>query len=392
MGFTFIDFFGGAGFIRKGMEKAGHKCVGYCEIDKFAVKSYYAIYGKSEDEWFERDVRAAEPDRMPEAECYCAGFPCQSFSIAGKRGGFEDMRGTLVFEVFRLANIKKPRILFLENVEGLLNHDNGRTFGTIIAAMDEIGYDAQWQLLNSKYFGIPHNRERVFIIGHLRGTSRPEVFPIFGTDSKAIERFQGDMSGKGHLSQPDRVYFTDGIMGCIPAARTESKIKILINKNKGRITIRNDFNCLDANYAKGLDEHQARTGVLEASAVLTPDRQEKRQNGRRIKNPDEPMFTLTAQDKHVVMFSGIYTKVSKDFQRGPLTGLSRSLKANTHDASVTDGKSIRRLTPRECFRLQGASDEDFDKAAAVNSESQLYKQAGNGATINVVYEIARRLI
>jgi DNA (cytosine-5)-methyltransferase 1 len=352
---TFIDFFGGAGFIRKGMEKAGHKCVGYCEIDKFAVKSYYAIYGQSEDEWHERDIRTADTNGMPDAECYCAGFPCQAFSIAGKRGGFEDMRGTLVFEVFRLAQIKRPRLLFLENVEGLLNHDNGRTFGTILAAMDEIGFDAQWQLLNSRHFGIPQNRERVFIVGHLRGTSRPEVFPIYGTDSKTLK--QVNCGG----SQTERVYDTNGIAPCLDTMQGGNKqpkiIQRLINKNRGKITFRNDFNCLDANYFRGLDAHQARTGVLEARAVLTPDRAEKHQNGRRMKEPGEPMFTLTAQDKH-----GVYYE-----------------------------NRIRRLTERECFRLQGATDEDFEKAAKVNSPSQLYKQAGNGATINVIYEIARRL-
>jgi DNA (cytosine-5)-methyltransferase 1 len=380
---NFIDFFGGAGFIRKGMEKAGHKCVGYCEIDKFAVKSYYAIYGQSEDEWYEKDVRAADPDRMPTAECYCAGFPCQTFSIAGKRGGFEDMRGTLVFEIFRLANIKKPRILFLENVEGLLNHDNGRTFGTILAAMDELGYDAQWQLLNSRYFGVAQNRERVYVVGHLRGTSRPEVFPIYGTDSKnteiGIQMICDD--GPGH-----KWHFKNNITPPLRANGGGDKPGIMIIDKTGKPKNKDYASCLTGGGHSGGNHSDMdllvfqkthgctttiknnETGTLQAarldkipcievSAVLTPDREEKRQNGRRIKNPGEPMFTLAAQDKH-----GVYYE-----------------------------NCIRRLTERECFRLQGASDEDFDKAAKVNSPSQLYKQAGNGATINVIYEIAKRL-
>jgi DNA (cytosine-5)-methyltransferase 1 len=148
--------------------------------------------------------------------------------------------------------------------------------------------------------------------------------------------------------------------------------------------------CIDANYFKGITANQDRTGGV-VRAVLTPDREEKRQNGRRIKDDGEEMFTLTAQDKHGVMLSGIYTQDSPAFNRGPMPGLSRSLKANTHDASVTDGVKIRRLTPRECFRLQGFPDEYFNRAAAVNSDSQLYKQAGNSVTVNVIYEIAKRL-
>lgn len=165
---TFLDFFAGIGGFRLGMEKAGHTCVGHCEIDEWANKSYVAMHHPREDEWYARDITTVEPGDLPDAEVYCFGFPCQTFSIAGKRAGFGDTRGTLFFEVMRLAKERHPKILFAENVKGLLNHDNGRTFGTIIRTMDELGYDAEWQVLNSKYFGVPQNRERVFIIGHFR--------------------------------------------------------------------------------------------------------------------------------------------------------------------------------------------------------------------------------
>ena len=174
----FFDFFAGIGGFRLGMEMAGHKCVGHCEIDKYANKSYTAMHHPKEDEVFFTDVRTIKPEHMPECECYCFGFPCQSFSIAGKRGGFADTRGTLFFEVMRLAKERHPKILFAENVKGLLNHDGGATFGTIIRTMDELGYDVEWQLLNSKHFGVPQNRERVFIIGHFRGEPTEKVFPI----------------------------------------------------------------------------------------------------------------------------------------------------------------------------------------------------------------------
>ena len=174
----FFDFFSGIGGFRLGMEMAGHECVGHCEIDKYANMSYNAMHHPKDSEVFFKDVRTIDPHNMPECECYCFGFPCQSFSIAGKRGGFGDTRGTLFFEVMRLAEIRHPKILFAENVRGLLNHDGGRTFGTIIRTMDELGYNVEWQLLNSKHFGVPQNRERVFIIGHFRGKPTPKVFPI----------------------------------------------------------------------------------------------------------------------------------------------------------------------------------------------------------------------
>lgn len=196
------------------MEQAGHKCVGHCEIDKYADISYRSMHTITEEqrdklmklplkerqneirkeeylngEWYADDIRTVEPEDLPDADCYCFGFPCQSFSIAGDRRGFEDTRGTLFFEVMRLAKDRHPKILFAENVKGLLNHDGGATFGTIIRTMDELGYDVEWQLCNSKYFGVPQNRERVFIIGHLRGTGRRKIFPITG-DSRKVDASQ----------------------------------------------------------------------------------------------------------------------------------------------------------------------------------------------------------
>ncbi len=150
------------------------ECVGYSEINKYAVQIY--------EQYFKHknygDITKIDERRLPDFELFCGGFPCQSFSIAGKRGGFEDTRGTLFFDIARIAKCKRPRLLLLENVKGLLSHDSGRTFNTIIAVLDELGYDLQWQVLNSKDFGVPQNRERIFIIGNLRGTPRPQVFPL----------------------------------------------------------------------------------------------------------------------------------------------------------------------------------------------------------------------
>ena len=186
----FFDFFAGIGGFRLGMEMAGHECVGHCEIDKYAHKSYVAMHQPKESEVFFKDVRTIEPELMPECECYCFGFPCQAFSISGKRRGFADTRGTLFFEVMRIAKERKPEILFAENVAGLLNHEGGVTFGIIISAMAELGYSVEWQVLDSQNFGVPQHRERTFIIGHLRGRGAGKVFPIRadGAEVDGIQR------------------------------------------------------------------------------------------------------------------------------------------------------------------------------------------------------------
>ena len=199
-------------------------CIGFSEIDKYAIQIYQQHFPEHKNYG---DIKTINASELPDFDLLVGGFPCQSFSIAGKRGGFSDTRGTLFFEIARILKAKKPIQLLLENVKGLLSHDDGRTFKTIISTLDELGYDLQWQVLNSKNFGVPQNRERVFIIGHFRGTSRPQVFPITESNSKTIKYYQGDISGKGYASQQDRVFNTGGLMGTLPSSRTEDKIKIL---------------------------------------------------------------------------------------------------------------------------------------------------------------------
>lgn len=184
---NFLDLFAGIGGFRLGMESAGHECISFCEIDKFARSSYKAIHD-TEGEIEIHDITTVTDEEVREighVDVICGGFPCQAFSIAGHRRGFEDTRGTLFFEIARFASILKPKYLFLENVKGLLNHDRGNTFKTILGALDGLGYDVEWQVLNSKNFGIPQNRERVFIIGHLRGQRTRNVFPIIREDAKS---------------------------------------------------------------------------------------------------------------------------------------------------------------------------------------------------------------
>jgi len=213
------------------------ECIGFSEIDKYATQIYQQHFPEHKNYG---DITKIQGEHLPDFELLVGGFPCQAFSIAGKRRGFLDTRGTLFFEIARIITYKKPRLLLLENVKGLLSHDNGNTFYTIISTLDELGYDLQWQVLNSKNFGVPQNRERVFIAGHLRGTPRPKVFP-FGENSEAPLREDTNIAscltsnywkgpetygGRTHihqLNQPkhsnDRIYGTDGVSPTLNTAQ-----------------------------------------------------------------------------------------------------------------------------------------------------------------------------
>ena len=438
----FLDLFAGIGGFRLGMEMAGHECIGYVEFDKFARKSYEAMYD-TKGEWTAHDITTVTNDDIRKlrdrgrVDVITGGFPCQAFSIAGKRKGFEDTRGTLFFEIARFANILQPRYLFLENVKGLLNHDNGNTFETILRTLDEIGYDAEWDLLNSKDFGVPQNRERVFIIGHLRGASTRKVFPITRNDGQVNElqrqsittntltaRYNGVgngsyvIEGKQHEQvkqvgnivntgnwdnpQRGRVYSPEGLS---PSLKTVGggglEPKIIDDTNTGFNGVR------VSSISPTLRSEQY--GLKVVQPVLTPDRIKKRQNGRRFKDDGEPMFTITAQDRHGIAIKEATKKGyavanfgdsvnitypdSKTRRGRGGKGVANTLQAtgDSNQGVVTDQYRIRKLTPKECWRLQGFPDELFDKAAEVNSDSQLYKQAGNSVTVNVIYEIAKKL-
>ena len=368
---TYIDLFSGIGGFREGLSRAGgFVCVGHCEIDKYADQSYRALFD-TKGEWFREDVREADPDEMPDFDLLCGGFPCQSFSIAGHRGGFADPRGTLFFEIARLTAAKRPAYLLLENVPGLLNHDGGRTFAAILHTLDRLGYGLEWQVLNSKDFGVPQSRKRVYLIGYLDERCRGKVFPFTETAGTSLVQVLPGAQG-------ERIYSTKGI-SCTLAAQTggfggktglyEVGLPIKENTKKGyKMAYPGDSINLayaQQNTRRGrVGRKIAHTltassdqGTLEAHAVLTPERETVRQNGRRIKSAEEPMFTLTAQDRHGVLLGG----------------------------------RIRRLTPRECLRLQGWTDDRINKVLPLQSDAQLYKQAGNGVTVTVVEAIGKRL-
>lgn len=169
-----LSLFSGIGGFDLAARRAGHEIIGACEIDKYARSIYEKHFPGVR---IHENATKIIAEELPDFDLLCAGFPCQTFSIAGRRLGFEESRGTLFFEIARIAREKRPRLLLLENVKGLLSHDGGKTFAVILSTLDELGYDAEWQVLNSKHY-VPQNRERIFIIGYLRNQPRPKVFPI----------------------------------------------------------------------------------------------------------------------------------------------------------------------------------------------------------------------
>lgn len=225
----YISLFSGIAGFELGI---GHRatCIGFSEIDKYAVQVYKSHF---QDHYNYGDITKINAEDLPSIELIVGGFPCQAFSIAGLRRGFDDTRGTLFFDIARIIRAKQPRLVLLENVKGLLSHDGGRTFGTIIAALDELGYDVQWQVLNSKDFGVPQNRERVFIVGNLRGTPRPEVFPLSGTSNEAPR-----VSGIAQLNNPthsnNRVYGAHGLSPSLNTMQGGNRQPKILQRARGK--------------------------------------------------------------------------------------------------------------------------------------------------------------
>ncbi len=200
----FFDLFSGIGGFREGLRRAGNfVCVGHCEVDTYADKNYRLLFD-TEGEWYCNDARTIEPERMPDFDLLCAGFPCQAFSIAGKREGFADARGTLFFEIARILEAKRPSYFILENVPGLLSHDKGRTFCTILSTLSELGYHVEWKVLNSKDFGVPQARKRVYIVGYFDFRCAGKVLPEPETNGAALVQVRAGSQGK-------RVYSPKGL-------------------------------------------------------------------------------------------------------------------------------------------------------------------------------------
>ena len=408
----YFDIFAGIGGFRSGLDRSGgFECVGYCEIDKYAKLAYQTLYDTEKEVYYD-DARKIDPNELPDFDLICGGFPCQSFSIAGKRRGFDDTRGTLFFEIARIAAVKKPKSLLLENVPGLLSHDGGRTFAAILGALDDLGYDVTWEVINSADHNVAQSRKRVFIVGFLREKCAGRILSFTQANPKTlIQRIPGREGCRVYSAEGLSITLTGTaggfggktglyeVFGLPIKVKTKSGYQIAmpgdsidlsyadLNSRRGRVgsdiahtvtpsaaqgvymvkcidmnpepEITDLARCITARQDSGVGNHKGEnSGVLvieEPIPVMTPSKEKVRAQGRRFKNPDDPAFTITVTDCNGVVYNGV----------------------------------IRKLMPIECWRLQGFTDEQFNKVKAVGmSNAQLYKQAGNAVTVNVISDLA----
>jgi DNA (cytosine-5-)-methyltransferase len=378
MTLTFLDFFSGVGGFRHGLELAGMKCIGFCEKDKFARKSYEAMYD-TKGEWFHDDITTIDPLRLPKADLWCAGSPCQNVSIAGKRAGLYGERSGLFFTFVELIKSQKeenkPEWVLLENVKGLLSSGGGRDYLDYLSILDEAGYDLEWQVFNSKDYGVPQNRERIYTLGHLRSRGRRQVLPISRESSSHLKQLVGGM-------QSYRVYDPSGIATTLVGEGGGLGAKTglyLIDQSLTEPKLTEEARCITARYTAGATKRTAmNSGVLEVQPIL--------KQGIKVRNGTKQGYQLAEVGDSVdLSYPSSLTRRAR-VGKGIAHNLSCSCQMG---AVVWNGRvvKIRRLTPKECFRLQGFSDNLFEKAKAVNSDAQLYKQAGNGVTVPVVYAI-----
>ena len=378
MTLTFLDFFSGVGGFRHGLELAGMKCIGFCEKDKFARKSYEAMYD-TKGEWFHDDITTIDSTRLPKADLWCAGSPCQNVSIAGKRAGLYGERSGLFFTFVELIKSQKeedkPEWVLLENVKGLLSSGGGRDYLDYLSILDEAGYDLEWQVFNSKDYGVPQNRERIYTLGHLRRKGRRQVLPLSRESSSHLKQLVGGM-------QSYRVYDPSGIATTLVGEGGGLGAKTglyLIDQSLTGPKLTEEARCITARYTSGATKRTAmNSGVLEVQPILT--------QGIKVRNGTKQGYQLAnIGDSVDLSYPSSLTRRARVGK-----GIAHNLSCNCQmGAVVWNGRvvKIRRLTPKECFRLQGFSDDLFEKAKAVNSDAQLYKQAGNGVTVPVVYAI-----
>ena len=322
-----------------------------------------------------------------------------------------------------------PNTCLLRTWKTYLALTGGGDFLKLLIELDEIGYNAEWQVVNSKDFRVPQNRKRVFIIGHFRGKRTGKILPVTGAGGENSISIIGHREGYRRNTQ---VFAQDGITEALSTCQGGGRehhvaMPFFIDMNYGAgIKETENARALQARYYKGINKRSGENSCV-AIPVLTPDRVNKRQNGRRFKEDGEPMFTLTAQDRHGVAIGIIDTQGRKGKKAEPKE-ICPTLRSETHGnipqvcidiTGESEGQereqgifvempegfvvyavwsekyhcylAIRKLTPRECFRLQGWEDEYFDRAEFVNSDSQLYKQAGNGVTVSVIRAIAEKM-
>lgn len=274
---TFLDFFSGVGGFRKGFELCGMVCKGHCEIDKFADRSYRAVHDVKEDEWYGEDITKTEPADLPRVNLWAGGFPCQDISVSGRQRGLAGKRSSLFFEIVRLLKgtpaEDRPEWLVLENVKNLLSVNRGWDFATVLHSLAEIGYHIEYGLLNSRFHGVPQNRERIYLVAyrHFRAEGGRKVFPVTAGDGKALIQLIGGTQGK-RVYDPAGVSCTLMSVGGGFAGRTGM---YFIDLCKGEPRLTEHARCIKARYDSGITNHSGdKSGVLCMSGEC-PDRTEE---------------------------------------------------------------------------------------------------------------------
>jgi len=368
-----FSLFSGIGGFDLAAKSLGHTIVGACEIDKYAE----AIYTKHfPNITIHKDATKIKPEKLPDFDILLAGFPCQSFSIAGKRRGFEDARGTLFFEIIRIAQKKRPRHLLLENVKGLLSHENGNTARKIFCTLDELGYDTQSSIINTKDF-LPQNRERIFIVSTLGEKSRREIFPVTKNDRLSDKKKQGKQK----------------------QTRIRSKICSSIDARYGALRNSGETYIITPCITGG-----AHSGGMH-SDMLTIISDEYQQN--RVYHPSGISQTILANSGGLGAKTGLYTVPVQTANRINEKQCGRQIKNNGDESfsllasqphGIFDGKKIRRLTPTECEKLQGfpinhtkfGIDESGNEIEI--SDTQRYKCLGNAVSVPVAQHVLKMVM
>ena len=397
--------FSGIGGFRAGLTRAGgFECVGHCEIDKYAEKSYRAMHDIQEWERFYPDAKAIKNSEFPQVDMICGGFPCQSFSVAGRKGGFEDARGTLFFEIARIADAKKVPYLLMENVPGLLYFEKGAAFARILSVLNDLGYGADWMVLNSAAFGVPQVRKRLFIFAYRDFRCAGKVFPLFGEKPKKLTQLIGGKQGY-------RVYDVNG-SACTQTANgggggAKTGLYLVgFNRNDGVKSVRDMALTLNACDYKGINRNQTGNAVF---VDLTAGHPKETELARCL----TAQYGKTTLSHHQGERSGVlmireatkkgYAEASPgdglklgyegcDGKRGRVGhGVSHTITATGRHGVVERTGRIRKLMPRECLRLQGFDENQIDRLLAVTSDAQAYRQAGNSVTTTVVEAVGRRI-
>ena len=383
---TFIDFFAGIGGFRSGMERAGHKCVGWIEWDKFARQSYQAMYN-TKGEFTAHDIQTVSGTDLPEADIWCFGSPCTNISVAGNQQGIGGAQSRMFFEVIRLLKERtthqetKPAYLLMENVKNLLSSNGGWDFARVQIEMDQAGYDVEWNVFNSAEV-VPQNRERVYVVGHLRGQRTQKVFPII-RENETINQKQsiqvvGNVSKTGHHS--DDVMSEDGISKTITAQNAY--------KHTPKVAIHQVGNILKTKSFGG----NPQVGRVYATDGLAPTLNTMQGGGRQPKIiVKRPLKGKTRNGWHFEQECYSPYSITGALKAGGGSGnIPKIVKSRIN--SQTENYVIRKLTPKECWHLQGFTDEQFQKAKEAGvSDSQLYKQAGNAVTVPVVEAIGENI-